>query len=83
LEQVFYYCAVPATVILVLQTILSILGIGNGDSDVDFDGGENVDFGSQIDVNIDSNVDFSSDTIAESSTIDTIESASSLRFFFY
>jgi hypothetical protein len=81
LEQVFYYCAVPATVILVLQTILSILGIGNGDSDVDFDGGENVDFGSQIDVNIDSNVDFSSDTIAESSTIDTIESASSLRFF--
>ncbi|MDD4780072.1 MAG: hypothetical protein PHT02_05580 [Tissierellia bacterium] len=75
LEQVFYYCAIPATIILVIQTIASILGIGSdgGDVDVDFDG--------DIDTSFDSNtIDFG-DTSAESTSVDAVESASSLRFF--
>jgi len=73
LEQVFYYCAIPSTIILVIQTLLSILGIGHGDSDFNFDG--------HIDTSLDSDVDTMGGTAAESSSIDAAESASSLRFF--
>lgn len=73
LEQVFYYCAIPATIILVIQTILSIFGIGHGDGDIDFDG--------DIDTSIDSDVDVMGGTAAESTSIDAVESASSLKFF--
>lgn len=73
LEQVFYYCAIPATIILVIQTIASIVGIGGGDADVDFDGDIDTSFDSDM-------VDFGS-TAAESTSIDAVESASSLRFF--
>jgi len=40
-QKVFYFIAVPATAILIFQTVLTIIGIGNGgfdDGDVDFDG---------------------------------------------
>jgi len=73
LEQVFYYTAIPATIILVIQTILSIIGIGHGDGDLDFDG--------DVDTSIDSDGDVMGDTVAESSSIDAVESASSLKFF--
>lgn len=73
LEQIFYYCAIPATIILVIQTILSIFGIGHGDGDLDFD--------SDIDTSIDSDVDVMGSTAAESTSIDAAESASSLKFF--
>ena len=72
-EQIFYYCAIPATIILVIQTILSIFGIGHGDGDLDFD--------SDIDTSIDSDVDVMGSTAAESTSIDAAESASSLKFF--
>lgn len=71
LEHVFYYCAIPATIILAIQTIGTILGIGSDDVDVDFDGDINIDSGT---------VDFG-DMAAEASSIDAIESASSLKFF--
>ena len=75
LQRVFYYCAIPATIILVIQTIASIIGIGSGggDGDLDFDGDIDADFDSNI-------VDLGS-SAAESSGIDAAESASSLRFF--
>ena len=73
LEQVFYYCAIPATVILAIQTIASILGIGGDGGDVDFDGDIDVDFDSEV-------VDFGN-TAAESTSLDAVESASSLKFF--
>lgn len=73
LEQVFYYCAIPATIILVIQTIATIIGIGSGGVDVDFDGDIDISFDSDM-------VDFGS-TLAESTSIDAVESASSLRFF--
>lgn len=49
LHQVFYLIAIPATVILVLQTVLLLLGLGqDGDTDVDaevdHDAGVDVDY---------------------------------------
>lgn len=72
LEQVFYYCAIPSTIILVIQTLLTILGIGNGDGDFDFDG--------DIDIPSDSDTDVIGGTDVESIGIDAVESASSLKF---
>lgn len=72
LEQVFYYCAIPSTIILVIQTLLTILGIGNGDGDFDFDG--------DIDIPTDSDTDVIGGTDVESIGIDAVESASSLKF---
>lgn len=73
LEQVFYYCAIPSTIILVIQTLLTILGIGNGDSDFDFDG--------DIDMSVDSDIEGMGNAAAESIGIDAVESASGLKFF--
>ena len=41
--QIFYCIAIPATLVLLVQTILMFIGIGDGDADfdapdVDFDG---------------------------------------------
>ena len=65
LQQLFYYCAIPATLILIIQTFLSIFGIGHDDVDIDSD----------LDMDVDA--DFDSDV----TTADAIESASSLKFF--
>lgn len=70
LEQAFYYCAIPSTIILVIQTIAAILGIGHDDFDVDFDG----------DVDMTGHVDMG-DTSAHVVGVDAVESASSLKFF--
>lgn len=35
LEQVFYIIAIPATVIMIIQSILLLFGIGDGDADID------------------------------------------------
>jgi len=48
LQQLFYYCAIPSTLILVIQTILSIFGIGNDDFDVDIDMDVDTDFDSDV-----------------------------------
>lgn len=75
LEKVFYYCAVPATLVLTIQTILSIFGIGHGDADVDFDGSYDVD------ADVDSHIDVISEHAGDSVSTDVAESASSLKFF--
>ncbi len=52
LKQLFYFIAVPATVILVIQAILSIIGLTDGGSDLDggdFDGADNLDLFTDID----------------------------------
>ncbi len=73
LEKIFYYCAVPATLVLAVQTILSIFGIGHGDADVDF--------GGDGDAYVDSHIDMMSDHTGDTISIDSVESASSLKFF--
>lgn len=44
LAHVFAYAAIPATVVLFLQTILLLFGMGFGDADADFDAGDGADF---------------------------------------
>lgn len=56
LQQVFAIAAIPATVILILQTILSLFGLGQGgDADADTD----------VDADVDTDVDTDADTGVE------------------
>lgn len=71
LQRVFYYCAIPATVILIIQTILNIFAIGNHDMDLHNHGG----IGS---VDLDGDFDIGGDTIAD---VEPIHGLSGLRFF--
>ena len=53
---IFYIVAVPATVILVLQTILLLFGLGHGDADLDSDTGGldgHFDLGGHSDAHLD------------------------------
>ena len=80
LEQFFYYIAIPATLVLVIQFILSVVGltgdsdvdVGDADGDVDFDG--DMDFDSDIDfdgeVDADFDGDVGSDTDADFGNMD-------------
>lgn len=44
ISQVFYVIAIPSTLILLLQTILLLFGLGGGDHDVDHDVDHDTDF---------------------------------------
>ncbi len=62
ISRVFACIAVPATAVMLLQTILLLIGIGGGgDSDFDADGGD-VDF----DTGLDLDTDFDADAAAAS-----------------
>jgi len=62
-QKIFYFIAVPSTAVLIFQTILTVIGIGNGsfdDTDVDFDGA--VDAEADFDgVDLDADGDFDPD----------------------
>lgn len=59
LEYVLLVIAVPATLIMVIQTLLLILGVhgGEGDADLDVDGDLDVDVDVDVDVEVDVDVD--------------------------
>lgn len=59
MHQVFYLIAIPFTVILVLQTILLLLGLGHHDSDVDHDVDHDFDHdcGPDCDHDVDHDID--------------------------
>ncbi len=57
LTRFFYYLAIPATAVLLIQTVLAIVGIGDSDGDVD----------------VDTNVDYDFDTDAEIADVDTVD----------
>jgi len=60
LQQVFAYIAIPATVIMLLQTILLLFGMGsNSDHDIggSFDGDHDVDFDMDTDMDVDADMD--------------------------
>ena len=46
LQRIFACVGIPATLVLVVQTVLLLLGIGDGESDVDPDG---IDIGEACD----------------------------------
>lgn len=72
LERFFYYIAIPATLVLVIQFILSVIGltgdsdvdVGDADGDIDFDG--DVDFDSDVDFDGDVDGDVGTDVDASS-----------------
>lgn len=51
--QIFYCIAIPATLVLVIQTILMFFGFDDGDADADFD----VDLDADADIDFDGDID--------------------------
>lgn len=74
LERFFYYIAIPSTVVLAIQFILTLIGIG-GDSDVDFDADTDMDLDLDFDTDVDLDgefspeVDFDADVEADSEVV--------------
>ena len=54
LQHIFLYAAIPFTLILLIQAVLTFIGLGGGDSDADFD--------TDTDADIDVDGDFDTDT---------------------
>jgi membrane protein implicated in regulation of membrane protease activity len=57
IQRAFAYVAFPATIILILQTLLVLFGLGENDADSSADAGADVDVDVDVDVNIDVDVD--------------------------
>lgn len=75
LQQVFYYIAAPFTVILLIQTVMTLIGLGN--SGVDADSGGDFD----ADVEADFDVDIEADFDADGEGFEPSSAASGFRFF--
>jgi membrane protein implicated in regulation of membrane protease activity len=63
LQQFFYYIAIPFTVLLLIQAIMTIIGLGDngGDADADVDTDADTDFDTDMDSDFDSDVSDSVD----------------------
>lgn len=48
MQQVFWGCAIVASVIFIIQFILTLMGMDHSDVDVDFDGADTMDYGGSI-----------------------------------
>lgn len=57
LQQIFYYVAIPFTVILIIQAVMTILGLGGDDADADVDSDVDTDFDANGEAEFDSNAD--------------------------
>ncbi|MDF1618145.1 hypothetical protein [Petrocella sp. FN5] len=65
LQKFFYFIAIPSTVILILQSILTLIGFGldtdmDLDGDMDFGGGDSI---SEFDMDLDSSLDVDYETL--------------------
>ena len=49
IQQVFYYIAAPFTLVLLIQAVLSVIGLGGHDADADADTGADTDIGADSD----------------------------------
>lgn len=58
IQQVFYYIAIPFTLVLFIQAVMSIIGLGGHDSDADADSDFDTDGDSDFDMDSDSDMDF-------------------------
>jgi hypothetical protein len=58
LEKFFYYIAIPSTVVLAIQFILTLMGIGgNSDVDMDMESDMDFDFNADMDVSFDPSIE--------------------------
>ncbi|MCK5130369.1 MAG: hypothetical protein KAQ68_10980 [Clostridiales bacterium] len=84
LQQVFYYIAVPFTFILLIQAVLSIIGLGGNDADSDADIDTDSDFDSDVDTDFDGAIDvdeFDIDADTDPAVNAVQMQAASFRFF--
>ncbi|MBT3318811.1 MAG: hypothetical protein HN948_08040 [Clostridia bacterium] len=93
LQQVFYYIAAPFTVILLIQTVMTLIGLGNSgvdaDSDGDFDADVNTDFDADIEADFDgefeaemeADFEVEGDFDADGESFEPSSAASGFRFF--
>ena len=87
--QIFYCIAIPATLVLVIQTILMFFGFDDGDADADFDLDTDADI--DFDANTDADIDFDADgdisdgvygdELVDAAELSDIEGFDSLRLF--
>ncbi|MBQ6884582.1 MAG: NfeD family protein [Clostridia bacterium] len=66
--QIFYCIAIPATLILLIQTVLMFFGFDNGDADADFD----VDLDADADIDFDADFDTDFDTDFDADVTDGV-----------
>ncbi len=57
IQQVFYYIAIPFTLVLLIQSIMSIIGLGGHDADADSDADFDMDTDSDFDMDADADMD--------------------------
>lgn len=92
--QIFYCIAIPATLVLVIQTVLMFFGLDDGDADADFDADidadADLDFDTDLDADIPDDVDFADaditdgvygDEIADAAELADMAGFESLRIF--
>ena len=69
LQQVFYYISVPFTVVLLIQAVMTIIGLGSSGADADSDGGldadTDADFDADADMDFDADIDADADLDAD------------------
>lgn len=56
-QQILYYIAIPFTLVLLIQTVMSIIGLGGNDTDSDFDADSDADFDMDADMDMDGDID--------------------------
>ena len=56
-QHIFYYIAVPFTLVLLIQSVMSIIGLGGHDSDADADSDFDMDSDSDFDMDSDADMD--------------------------
>lgn len=63
LQQIFYYVAIPFTIVLLIQAVMTIIGLGGNDADADADGDADFDADGDADfeAEIDAEADFDTD----------------------
>ena len=87
LQQVFYYVAVPFTVVLLIQAVMTLIGLGNsgvdadGDVDSDFDADMDGDFDADMDGDFDADFDADGGIDADVESFEPSPGLSGFRFF--
>lgn len=61
LQHIFLYAAVPFTIVLLIQAVLTFIGLGGEDTDADFDTDSDADFDVDGDLNVDGDFDANAD----------------------
>lgn len=95
LQQVFYYIAAPFTVILLIQTVMTLIGLGNtgvdADGDGDIDADVDTDFDGEFEAEVEADFDgefeaeaefeVEGDIDADGESFEPSSAASGFRFF--